>query len=384
MRNICVVTGSRADYGLLFHLMKRINDSEDFNLQTIVSGMHLSPEFGLTANEIIQDGFSISKKVEIIISADTETSISKSIGLGVISFTDAFNDIKPDLVILLGDRYEILSACIASYILKIPIAHIHGGETTVGAIDEGIRHSITKMSSFHYTSTDIYKKRVIRMGENPNTVFNFGGLGVDAIKNTKLLDKKTLEKKIEFKFHEKNIIVTFHPVTLEKNTSLNQIEQILLALTEMSDLGIIFTLSNSDTYGRIINEKIIAFQKKHPFRTKVFTSMGNVNFLSTLSIVDAIVGNSSSGLLEAPSLKTGTINIGDRQKGRLIADSVINCKPEKNSIIKALRKLYSSNHKNKIKRTISPYGNGNASKKIIKHLKSITFPINIKKEFYDL
>ena len=293
MKNICLVTGSRADYGLLFHLMKRINDYEDFNLQTVVTGMHLSPEFGLTINEIIKDGFYVSKKVEMVISADTETSISKSIGLGVISFTDALNDIKPDLVILLGDRYEILSASIASYILKIPIAHIHGGETTVGAFDEGIRHSITKMSSFHYTTSDVYKDRVIRMGENPNTVFNVGGLGVDAIKNTKLLNKKTLEKIIGFKFHEKNIILTFHPVTLEGNTSLVHIEQILLALRDMSNLGIIFTLSNSDTYGRIINEKIISFQKEHPSRSKVFTSMGNINFLSALSIVDAIVGNSS-------------------------------------------------------------------------------------------
>ena len=364
--------------------MRQVDKSKYFELQTIATGMHLSPEFGLTINEIKKDGFKISKKVEMIISADTETSISKSIGLGLVSFTDVLNDLKPDIIILLGDRYEIFSASIAALMLKIPIAHIHGGETTEGAFDEAIRHSITKMSSFHFTTSEEYRNRVIKMGEQPKTVFNVGGLGVDAINNTKLLDKKSLENRIGYNFGKKNIIVTFHPVTLEKNTSSSQIDELLYVLNKLEDLNIIFTLSNSDTYGRIINEKIISFQKYHPKRSKVFTSMGNVNFLSTLSLVDGIVGNSSSGLLEAPTFKIGTINIGDRQKGRLKAESVIDCNPERASIMDAFSQLYSISFKNKIKTTINPYGKGNASKNIMNLLKKINFPVNLKKEFYDL
>jgi len=363
--------------------MKEIDKSKDFKLQIIATGMHLSPEFGLTINEIKKDGFKISKSVEMVISADTETSISKSIGLGLVSFTDALNELNPDIIILLGDRYEIFSASIAALMLKIPIAHIHGGETTEGAFDEAIRHSITKMSSFHFTTNDEYKNRVIRMGEQPKTVFNVGGLGVDAINNTKLLDKESLQNKIGFNFGKKNIIVTFHPVTLEKNTSSIQIDELLHVLNKLNDINIIFTLSNSDTYGRIINEKIISFQKNNPDRSKVYSSMGNVNFLSSLSYVDGIVGNSSSGLLEAPTFKIGTINIGDRQKGRLKADSVINCKPNKASIMNAFNQLYSKGFKDKIKSTINPYGKGNASKNIMNLIKKINFPINIKKEFYD-
>ena len=363
--------------------MRKIDNSREFQLQIIATGMHLSTEFGLTINQIIKEKFKVNKKIEMVLSADTETSISKSIGLGLISFTDALDDLKPDIIILLGDRYEIFSASIAALMLKIPIAHIHGGEVTQGAFDEPIRHSITKMASIHFTTHDEYRKRIINMGEQPKSVFNVGGLGVDAIKNTILLEKKTLEKKLGFRFRKKNIIVTFHPVTLESNTSSFQIDQLLYVFEQLDELNIIFTLSNSDSYSRIINNKIIAFQKLNSERSVVFTSMGNLNFLSALSLVDGIVGNSSSGLLEAPSFKIGTINIGDRQKGRIKASSIIDCKPDKKSIMDAFTKLYSSDFRRSLKKTINPYGEGNASQKIIELLKSVKFPINLKKKFYD-
>tara|TARA_B100000035_G_C21035716_1_gene570816 strand:- start:435 stop:1538 length:1104 start_codon:yes stop_codon:yes gene_type:complete len=363
--------------------MKKINNSKQFKLQIIATGMHLSTEFGLTINEILKEKFKVDKKIEMVLSADTETSISKSIGLGLISFTDALNDLKPDILILLGDRYEILSGSIAALMLKIPIAHIHGGEVTQGAIDESIRHSITKMASIHFTTHDQYRRRIIRMGEQPTSVFNVGGLGVDAIKNTVLLKKKVLEKELGFRFRKKNIIVTFHPVTLEPNTSSFQIDELLYTLKKLNDLFVIFTLSNSDSYSRIINKKIIAFQKLNSERSVVFTSMGNLNFLSTLSLVDGIVGNSSSGLLEAPSFKIGTINIGDRQKGRIKGESIIDCSPKRKSIMDAFTKLYSPNFRNKLNNTVNPYGVGDASEKIMNLLESVKFPINLKKEFYD-
>jgi len=354
--------------------MKKIDESKSFNLQTVVTGMHLSPEFGLTFKAIVNDGFKIDKKIEMLISADTDTSVSKSIGLGIISFTDALKELKPDLLIILGDRYEILSASIAALILKIPIAHIHGGETTLGAFDEAIRHSISKMSILHFTACDEYRDRIIKMGEQPETVFTVGGMGVDSIKSLNLLNFKSLEKIINFDFGKKNVLVTFHPVTLEENTSLKQIEELLFVLNELNDVKIIFTLSNSDTNGRIINKKILEFTEANSDRAKVYTSMGSLNYLSTLQFVDCVVGNSSSGLLEAPTFKIGTLNIGDRQKGRIKADSVIDCQPNKKSIREAFSKLYSNDFQKIIKNTKNPYGDGNATKKIVKILKSIKFP----------
>ena len=384
MKKICVITGTRADYGLLYWLMKDIQSHKDLNLQTIATGMHVSPEFGLTYNQIKEDGFNIDKEIEMIISADTPSSVCKSTGLGLIGFADAFNDLKPDIVILLGDRYELLAAASACLIFGIPVCHIHGGETTVGAFDEAIRHSITKMSWWHFVAANDYRKRVIQLGENPKRVFLVGGLGVDGIKKTTLLDKNSLEKKIKFRFGKKNLIVTYHPLTLANRPHEDKFDILLKSLKKLKDTNLIFTLSNSDTYGRIINSKIKNFVNNNK-NAIYFTSMGQLNYLSALQYVDAVVGNSSSGLLEAPSFRIGTINIGNRQKGRIRSNSVIDCNNNLVSISKALKKLYSPSFKKKLDSSINPYDAGiDATKKIIDVLVASKIPKNIQKEFYNL
>ena len=311
--------------------MDGIQKSENLQLQTIATGMHLSPEFGLTISEIEKDGFYIDRKVEMLLSSDTASGITKSIGIGMIGFADALDDLNPDLILVLGDRFEIFSASTAAMIKRIPIAHLHGGESTEGLIDEPIRHSITKMAHLHFVAINEYKNRVIQLGENPNRVFLVGGLGIDNILKLKLLNKKELESSINFKFGKKNLLVTFHPVTFEKNSSLNQFNELLMALKKLHDTNIIFTMPNSDTDGRIIFKLIEDFVKNNP-NSKSYTSLGQLNYLSCLKYIDGVIGNSSSGLLEVPSFKIGTINIGDRQRGRIKADSVIDCKPNEKSI----------------------------------------------------
>tara|TARA_B100000315_G_scaffold260430_1_gene321745 strand:+ start:7310 stop:8470 length:1161 start_codon:yes stop_codon:yes gene_type:complete len=383
-RKICVVTGSRAEYGLLYWLMKFINHEPKLDLQIIATGMHLSPEFGLTYKEIEKDGFQINQKVEMLLSADTPSAISKSTGLGLIGFADAFAESKPDIIILLGDRFEIFSAAIAATFARIPIAHISGGETTLGAFDESIRHSITKMAWWHFTGAEEYKKRVIQLGENPNRVFLVGGLGVDVIKKSKLLSKKDLRERIALEFGPKNLLVTFHPVTLEKDTSKKHFQELLDTLDKLDDINIIFTEPNADSYSRIIKQMIDDFVLKHNNRSISFTSMGHLNYLSTLQFVDGTVGNSSSGLAEAPTFKIGTINIGDRQKGRLKAKSVIDCKPTKESIKQAIETLYSKDFQNVLPFVGDPYGEGNATEKIMEVLQDTKLPEDLKKEFYNL
>lgn len=382
-RKICVVTGTRAEYGLLFWLMKEIEADSELELQIIATGMHLSPEFGLTYQTIEKD-FKIDKKIEMLLSSDTSIGISKSMGLAMISFAESYEDLKPDIVVVLGDRYEIFSAASAAMVSRIPIAHIHGGEATEGLIDEPIRHSITKMSHLHFTATDEYKNRVIQLGEHPNRVFNVGGMGVENIKRVKLLSKDEFEKSIGFKLNKKNILVTFHPVTLESSTAKEQFQELLNVIDELEDTNIIFTKANSDTDGRVINQMIDEFVAKNSHKSKSFTSLGQLRYLSALQFVDAMVGNSSSGLAEAPSFKIGTINIGDRQKGRIKATSVIDCKPNKNSIHQAFVKLYSQEFQKVIKETTNPYGDGYASKKIVETLKTVDLENILKKSFYDL
>lgn len=382
-RKICVVTGTRAEYGLLYWLMKEIEADDNLQLQIIATGMHLSPEFGLTYREIEKD-FVIDKKIEMLLSSDTPVGISKSMGIAQISFAEAYEELKPDIIVVLGDRYEIFSAVSAAMIARIPIAHLHGGEATEGLIDEPIRHSITKMSQLHFTAAEEYRKRVIQLGENPERVFNVGGVGIDNIKKLKLLGKSELEKSIGFKFNKRNIIVTFHPVTLESATAEIQFENLLGALEWLEDTGIIFTKANSDTDGRVINSMIDEYVFKNPCRTVCFASMGQLRYLSTLQFVDAVVGNSSSGLIEAPSFKIGTINIGDRQKGRIKADSVIDCKPEKSDILNAIHSIYCEEFRSKLKNIVNPYGDGGASRKIVAKLKQINLDDIIKKDFYDI
>jgi UDP-hydrolysing UDP-N-acetyl-D-glucosamine 2-epimerase len=380
-RKICVFTGTRAEYGLLKPLMDEIKKEPALELQIVASAMHLSPEFGLTYKEIEKDGFKIDEKVEMLLSSDTPVGICKSIGLGVISYSEVLERLKPDIVVILGDRFEALAFAIASFIHRIPIAHLYGGEATYGLIDEGIRHSITKMSYLHFTSTEEYRKVVIQLGEAPERVFNVGALGIDNIKKMKLLTKEELEKRLNFKFGKRNLLVTYHPVTLEKGTSREHFENLLAVLDELEEVKIIFTKANADTEGRIINYMIDEFVERHKDKAIAFTSMGQLLYLSTMKYVDAVVGNSSSGIIEAPSFKIGTINIGDRQKGRIRAKSVIDCEPTKESIRKAFELLYSSEFQNQLKKVVNPYGDGKAAERIVKVLK--TFDIaSIKKEFF--
>jgi len=316
IRKICVVTGSRADYGLLYWLMREIESIDNLKLQIVVTGMHLSPEFGLTFNQIEQDGFIIDYKVEMLLSSDSGIGISKSMGLGMIGFADAFEGLKPDLLVLLGDRFEIFSAASVATILKIPIAHLHGGETTEGAFDESFRHSITKMSHLHFVSMLDYRHRVIQLGEYPDRVFNVGAIGIDNIKRLSLLSRKDTEESIGFSLGKRNLLITFHPATLEKSTSKEQFSNLLGALEELEKTNLFFTKTNADTDSRVINKMIDKYVKNHSDKAIAYTSLGQLRYLSVMKHMDGIVGNSSSGLLEAPSFKIGTVNIGDRQRLR--------------------------------------------------------------------
>lgn len=379
---ICVVTGTRAEYGLLYWLMKELDQHQDFHLQLIVTGMHLSPEFGLTYKEIEKE-FHIDKKIEMLLSSDTPVGISKSMGLAQISFAEAYDDMKPDLLILLGDRYEIFAAASAAMISRIPIAHLHGGETTEGAFDESMRHCLTKMSHLHFTAAEEYRNRVMQLGENPDHVFNVGGLGIDNIKKLNLLSKEALEASIDFKLNKYNLLITFHPVTLEHETAQEQFQNLLDAVDQFEDTHIIFTKANSDTNGRIINEMIDRYVHNHSEKSAAFTSLGQLRYLSLLQYVNAVVGNSSSGLIEAPSFKVPTINIGDRQKGRLKAMSVIDCKPVKSDILNAFAKIHSEQFQKLLPTVENPYGDGGASKKIIDILSRISLDDILKKTFFD-
>ena len=382
-RKICIVTGSRADYGLLYWLIKGVETDKNLKLQLIVTGMHLSPKFGLTYKKIEKD-FKISKKINMSLYSDTSEGISKSMGIAQKSFSKAYKELKPDIIVVLGDRYEIFSAASSAMISRIPIAHIHGGEATEGAIDEAIRHCITKMSHFHFTATKEYSKRVIQLGEAPSRVFNVGGTGIENIKRLKLLSKEEFQKSINFKLNIKNILVTFHPVTLESKTSKKHFKEILNCIDELEDTNIIFTKANSDADGKIINQMIYEYTKKNSFKSICIASLGQINYLSALKYVDFVIGNSSSGISEAPSFKIGTINIGDRQNGRIKAESIIDCLCNKKNIKKAIKKIYSIKFKKILRKVKNPYGNGCASKKIIKVLKTKKLKNILKKNFYDI
>jgi GDP/UDP-N,N'-diacetylbacillosamine 2-epimerase (hydrolysing) len=383
-RKICVVTGTRAEYGLLRWVMEGIRESDQLELQVIATGMHLSPEFGLTYREIEADGFKIDRKVEMLLSADTPSSISKSMGLAMIGFADALEQLKSDLVLVLGDRYEIFAAAAAAMIAKIPIAHLHGGETTEGAFDEAIRHSITKMAHLHFVAAEDYRQRVIQLGEHPDRVFLVGGLGIENIMRLPLLNRQELEQALDFPLGKRNLLVTFHPVTLEQETSVPQMQGLLQALTLQQDTHLIFTMPNADTDGRVLFKMIEDYVKEQPETRKAFTSLGQLRYLSCLRHVNAVVGNSSSGLAEAPSFRIGTINIGDRQRGRLKAKSVIDCEPNQQSIQKAFERLYSIAFQEKLAFVQNPYGEGGASEKIVKVLEKLPFEDILKKQFYDL
>ena len=380
-RRICVVTGSRAEYGLLYWLMRDIQTDEHFQLQIAVTGMHLAPEFGLTYRVIAEDGFTIDEKVEMLVSSDSWVGIAKSIGLGIIGFADAFYRLQPDILVVLGDRYEIFAAAQAAMAARIPIAHIAGGDITEGAVDEAIRHSISKMSHLHFVTNEVSAKRVRQLGENPNYIFNVGSPGLDSIKQMRLLDRKELESELDFQFKARNLLVTFHPVTLDEISSVVQMRELLTALDSLEEeTGILFTGANADAEGRQLNQMIMEFVGSHP-NSKYFQSLGQLRYLSAISHVDAVLGNSSSGLYEVPSFKKPTVNIGNRQKGRLQAASVINCIAEADQIRKAINKAYQMD----CSQVVNPYGDGNSSQKILQILKSIdNYRVLLTKYFFEV
>jgi UDP-N-acetylglucosamine 2-epimerase (non-hydrolysing)/GDP/UDP-N,N'-diacetylbacillosamine 2-epimerase (hydrolysing) len=346
--------------------------------------MHLSPEFGLTYKEIEADGFKIDKKVEMLLSSDTANATAKSVGLATIGFADAYEDLKPDLLLVLGDRFEILAAVTTVLFYKIPVAHLHGGEITEGAYDDAIRHAITKMSHLHFTSTESYRKRVIQMGENPEMVYNVGAIGIDNIKHEKLLNRQQVEESLDFKITDKTLLVTFHPVTMEENTAEEQCRNLLQALNEFKDCSIIFTQANADTNGRIITRLMQEFVDNNKSRSKLYASLGKLRYLSTLQFVKAVAGNSSSGIVEVPSFGIPTINIGNRQKGRIQAESVINCTPDAQAVKIALEKALSNSFSQFAKTIINPYEKKDTAKCIFEVLKNIDLKQICRKKFYTL
>lgn len=385
MKNIGIITGTRAEYGLLKPIIERVDASDSMELQLVVTGMHLSPEFGLTYKEIEQDGYPIAAKIEMLLSSDTSVGITKSMGLAMISFADYYEINKPDIVIILGDRYEMLAAASAAMIAKVPIAHIHGGELTEGAVDEAIRHSITKMSHLHFTTTEEYRNRVIQLGEQPEKVFNVGALGVENIKNISLWGKEKLEKSLGFYFSKKVLMVTYHPVTLENISEEEQFSNLLFVLDKYPEYQVIFTKGNADAGGRIIHNMIDDYVEKNSNRCIAFVSMGQIRYLSALQFCSMVVGNSSSGIIEAPSFHIPTINIGDRQKGRICARTVISCGSTVSDIENAFKKAANQKFLDEISNAKNPYEGNETSKRIVDIIgKALDEGIEMKKSFYDI
>lgn len=385
MKKICVVTGTRAEYGLLRPLIKKINNDRDIKLQLVVAGMHLSPEFGLTYQEIEQDGFVITERNEMLLSSDTPNGITKSVGLGTIGFADIFTRIGPDIVVILGDRYEVFAAATAAMIHRIPIAHIHGGELTLGAVDDAIRHAITKMSTLHFTATEEYRRRVIQLGERPENVFYAGALGVENIRMQNLMDRQELAQSIGLSSNIPYVIVTFHPVTLENKTAGEQFENLLTALEQYREYYIIFTKANADTDGRIINQKMDQYVGRNRDRAIAFVSLGMIRYLSALQYCEMVIGNSSSGIIEAPSFRVPTINIGKRQSGRIRAESVIDCGNCVEEISAAIEKAKRLKAEGMLQDMENPYEKSGTSDNIYSEIKKYLLQHKtIEKKFYDI
>lgn len=383
---ICVITGSRAEYGLLYPLMKRLKGDDRCHLQVVAAGMHLSSRFGYTLRDIESDGFQIDGRVEMPIEDDSEIGVVSSIGEGICGFANLYKKLSPDMIVVLGDRYEIFSAAVAAHIARIPIAHIHGGEVTVGAIDEAFRHSITKMAMLHFTSTEKYWQRVIQLGEHPDRVYNVGALGLDNILNEKLKGREDLEKELDVDLRStRYAMVTYHPVTLmSKKETENEFHGLLMTLDEFKDVNILFTMPNADPNGSGIARMIDEYTTKNSDRSKSFVSLGRVNYLSLLKFVDFVAGNSSSGIIEVPSFGCPTINIGRRQEGRVRPDSVIDCSPDRNAIADAIKTATSDQFRSRCKACKSPYGDGRASERIVEILMNSVGKTGFQKSFYDL
>ncbi|RNB53846.1 UDP-N-acetylglucosamine 2-epimerase (hydrolyzing) [Brevibacillus gelatini] len=383
-RKICVVTGTRAEYGLLQWLMREIQDDPRLHLQIIVTGMHLSPEFGLTYKTIEQDGFTIDEKVEMLLSSDSPVGIATSIGVATIGFANAFHRLKPDIVVVLGDRYEILAAAQAAMVARLPLAHLHGGEKTEGLIDEAIRHSVTKMSHLHFVSTEDYRRRVIQLGEDPSRVYNVGAMGIDQIRRLTLLSKEAFEEAIGFKLGQLNFLVTYHPVTLNEESPAEHLQQLFQALDYFPEGKIIFTKPNSDTDGRVIAQMIDEYVCLNQSRAIAVTSLGQLRYLSAIQHCDIVLGNSSSGLIEVPYFKKPTVNIGIRQQGRLKPGSVIDCNESKEDIIAAIKKALTPAFQESLRTVELPFGDGFAAVKVKDILANIELEGIVMKSFYDL
>ena len=381
-RKICFVTGTRAEYGLLYWMMKEVAADPDLQLQIIATGMHLSPEFGLTYQQIEADGFMIDVKVEMLLSSDSPVGLAKSIGIGVIGFADALDRLKPGILVVLGDRFEILAAAQAAMVARIPMAHIHGGETTEGAFDEAIRHAITKMAQWHFVAAEPYRKRVIQLGEASDRVFNFGAPGMDNLQYLEWMDRPSLEKSLAIKLDPPVFLVTYHPATLGQREPIAVMNELLAALDEFPEATIIFTYPNADTGARALIDQLDQWVVANKRRARAFVSLGQQRYLSLMREADAIIGNSSSGLTEASALKKATVNIGDRQKGRLKASSVIDALEEKNSIAAAINKALSEVFRAGLPSTKSLYGSDDVSRRIKDTLKAVE--IKTQKPFFDI
>ena len=379
-RRICVVTGSRAEYGLLRWILGDLRDAPDVDLQLVVTGMHLSPEFGSTVEEIEKDGFAIARRVDSLLSSGTAGGVAKSIGLGVIGMSDALEELKPDIVLVLGDRFEIFAAVQACLVHNIPVAHIAGGDTTEGAIDEAMRHAITKMSHVHFVTNAESARRVRQLGENPSRVYEVGSPGLDHLHRRPLLDRPAVEARLGARLGKRNLLITFHPVTLDGAHGEAQFAALLDALDTLDDdTALWFTHPNADAGGRAMATKLKDWVEARPGRARLYTSLGQSLYLSLMAQVDAVVGNSSSGLYEAPSLGIATVDIGDRQRGRLAAASVLRCVPERDAIREAIAKAIALDCTG----TTNPYGDGHSSQRIVEILRTLP-PASqlIRKRFY--
>jgi UDP-N-acetylglucosamine 2-epimerase (non-hydrolysing) len=381
-KKVAVFTGTRAEYGLLFWLMKDIQADPELSLQLLVSGMHLSPEFGETYQQIEKDGFKIDEKIEILLSSDTAVGTAKSMGLGVLGFADALSRLAPDVLVILGDRFEALAAAQTAMILRIPVLHLHGGEITEGAYDDAIRHAITKLSYLHATSTEEYRQRVIQLGETPERVFNVGAIGLDHLNRGSFMSVSQLAESLNFVLSKPYAVVTYHPVTLADEEPVASFNALLQALDNYPELQIILTYPNADDGGRRMIPLLEAYAAKQPERVLAIPSLGQVRYLSAIKHAAVVVGNSSSGIIEVPSLDVPTVNIGMRQKGRLAARSVINCEPTTPSIKAALDVALSRSYQSDGAEVVNPYGQGNTSKQIISMLKQLQF--TSVKSFYDV
>ncbi|WP_272688342.1 UDP-N-acetylglucosamine 2-epimerase [Providencia sp. PROV142] len=382
MKNIAVFTGTRAEYGLLFWLLKDIQADPELNLQLLVSGMHLSPEFGETYQQIEQDGFNITEKIEILLSSNSPIGTAKSMGLGILGFSDAFSRMEPDVLVILGDRFEALAAAQTAMILRIPVVHLHGGEITEGAYDDAIRHAITKLSYLHGTSTEEYRQRVIQLGESPERVKNIGAIGLDHLKRGKFLELKELSKSLNFKLENPYFLVTYHPVTLANESPEESFKAILDALDQYPDYQVILTYPNADDGGRRIIPILEEYAARNPERVLSIPSLGQLRYLSAVKHAAAVIGNSSSGIIEVPSFNVPTVNIGARQKGRLAAKSVLNCSANSKSICDTIQQALSKSYALNNDKIINPYGQGDSSSQVINMIKTLNF--EPCKRFFDL